>query len=695
MKSNVFTLGYFPMHTCYNHATPNDGQRMNEDNASDSILHTTNTLCSVLLCMLIAMSIVMVFYPSSHGRWIFDDNAAIADNLSVAQPTYQTVLVPPRDLPTSGRPLLNLSFAINYHFSKDQPQGYRWTNIAIHVLNSWLLFALIARLLATLSFSGVLSTAMQTWTACIITLLWALHPVQTECVLYVAQRSEQLAMLTLLGTLYGLVRHHQSQCKHHHWLIISVLFCFAGALCKELAAVYPIIVLCCDRSFLSGSFKAAWQQRRGYYGIMSLLTWSAILWLLMGKPRTLSAGYGLGISAWEYLMTQSQVILHYLKIIVDPADLCLAYHWPIVRSFDVVAVPFTCMALLFACSCIALWRWPRVGFCMISSFLVLAPSSSVYPIMTEVAADRRITIPAAFILSLTVVMLLRVVMHCKPNATRRAWYMTMLLGMIGVMILAPMTLIAGYRYNNTIQLWEHMVLTARQPLMAQEELAKAMLLEDALAPTHQLYEQILRENGSIYLVQLNLGLVKLKLGQATQGLAMLNGIADHPKLGAKANYYMGLHYKATNQVDLALECFRKAWQTQPTNPEYVLNLAQMLVLQKQFDEATRTIEALPKHQRQTRDILAVHGYALSQLNRLEQAQAVYTRYLQLDPDNPALLNSLGTVEARLGHMEQAASYFARALAINPDMPDVKENLKRARSLIQSQETSPETQVPGL
>jgi hypothetical protein len=138
-----------------------------------------------------------VAYANSwRGVFIFDDQQSIGDNPTIQHLTaLGTVLSPPGDGATvQGRPVLNLSFAVNYAMGGLNVIGYHAVNLAIHLGACLALFGLVRR---TVKSDGI---------AFSVALLWAVHPLQTESVTYIVQRAESLASLFYLLTLYGFVR---------------------------------------------------------------------------------------------------------------------------------------------------------------------------------------------------------------------------------------------------------------------------------------------------------------------------------------------------------------------------------------------------------------------------------------------------------------------------------------------------------
>src|SRR5688572_1525821 len=90
---------------------------------------------------LLVLATLLTYSNSLSGPLIFDDLASIVENPQIRDlRDLRSVLSPERELPTAGRPLVNLSFAINYAMSGLEVRGYHLVNIAFHVLCGLLTF---------------------------------------------------------------------------------------------------------------------------------------------------------------------------------------------------------------------------------------------------------------------------------------------------------------------------------------------------------------------------------------------------------------------------------------------------------------------------------------------------------------------------------------------------------------------------
>ena len=94
-----------------------------------------------------ALLTCLVYWPGLSGSWFFDDFSSIVENagiqpqrLGLAELRDAALSSPASDLK---RPLASLSFLANFLVGGMAPFGWKLVNLAIHLLNGWLLFLLI------------------------------------------------------------------------------------------------------------------------------------------------------------------------------------------------------------------------------------------------------------------------------------------------------------------------------------------------------------------------------------------------------------------------------------------------------------------------------------------------------------------------------------------------------------------------
>ena len=357
---------------------------------------------------MLAIATFVVYWHGLSAPFVFDDRGTIVDNRTIENLWSHDVFSAPHETPVAGRPVVNVSFALNYAIDGRHVEGYRLTNIGIHVLCALALFGLAWR------------TSLPVNVALAVALLWALHPLNSEAVNYVTQRTESLMALFYLLTLYCARRAYDDGARHGWWEAAAVLACTLGMASKESMVTAPLAVVLYDRVFLFDSLRAAFRSRaRLYLGLAA--TWVLLAALVASAPRNLSAGFTAhDADPWTYLLNQAVMITRYLRLSVWPRDLVLYYGWPLPLTLTDVLPQALFVLGLLALTAVTLYRRPRVGILGLWFFLTLAPTSSILPIATEVGAERRMYLPLMAIVALAVVGLSQPQPRQGPRPSTRA-----------------------------------------------------------------------------------------------------------------------------------------------------------------------------------------------------------------------------------------------------------------------------------
>ena len=387
---------------------------------------------SLFVCLLIAAA----YADSLPAGFILDDPSCIVTNQSIRSlwPLGPVLIYEHQEGRTvDGRPLLNLSLAVNRALTGTQPWGFRAGNILLHCFNAVLLLVL-ARLLLSSTQLPMVIQQQRDGIAFIGTLLWAVHPLCTGAVTYIIQRAESLAtclmLITTLLCLRGLSKQASraddsvaSAAPQPFWLLLVALFSALAGTAKETAVTIPLVTMLIDRALFAGS----WQRTRSHWRwhLAAAASWPvvlAMLWLLGGRGS--SAGFGAAVSPWLYLLTQAEAIWIYLLRIVWPATLVFDYgeglsgglweSWPWLLA----------TTLLVAGVCAGYARRPVVFLAPLLFFVLLGPTSSIIPVKTQTVAEHRLYLPSATLIYWLVALsaLILELIPRRHSAWRLAWF---------------------------------------------------------------------------------------------------------------------------------------------------------------------------------------------------------------------------------------------------------------------------------
>jgi tetratricopeptide (TPR) repeat protein len=418
--------------------------------------------------LLIACCAAAAYSNSLGGPFLFDDKRAIEVNIDLRQGSLWSAVVSWRDgqMSIHPRPIVMFSFAANYLFVGLKPFWYHATNLVIHILAGLTLFGVARRTfcLPQMNPFALVATPL----ALAIGLIWTLHPLQTEAVTYIVQRYESLMGLFYLWTLYAAIRAMTSP-RSGVWACLCVLACSLALGCKEVAVTAPLLVLLFDRTFVAGSFGQAWRRRwKLYCGLAAaVVIMFPMYWRFSGRGFS---GSATNHSWLEYARSQPGVILHYLRLCFWPTGQSFDYWWPVATSATEIVPPLVIVFGLLALSAFCIARRPAWGFLGAWFFLILAPTSSILPIL-DLAAERRMYLPLAAVVS-AVVVGAHLLFRSWQLPQSRVWLATLLAAT--TVTLGTLTFARNRVYADELTAWNDVLATSPANPRAHVEFAVAL-----------------------------------------------------------------------------------------------------------------------------------------------------------------------------------------------------------------------------
>ncbi len=403
--------------------------------------------------LILAAAILIAFGGCLFAGFAFDDYSIFSDPAVTGQAGWADVWSLART-----RPLTYFTFWLNYQLAGQTAWTYHAVNLALHLACVLLLLDVLKRL-------------MPAPAALMATVLFALHPIQSEPVDYVFARS------TLLSALFCILAL-RSWTRGNHWWAV-VWFAVALAAKEEWVAV-PIFLLLL---YLSISRNRRELKPIGVMILLALIAGVHVLYATTQTPGA-RAGFAAGITPVEYLGTQGYVIIRYLRLLVAPIG------FTVDPQVSANANWWAWLALI-ALGAVSL-RWftrARAGFWFLAGVILLLPSSSILP-AADLAADRRMYLPMIGFGSAVALVLVR--------------YRTVFYAVCGVLLVVTIT--RTYVWQSEARLWTEAVERSPNKVRPKLQLARVVdpsravaLLEDAkrIAPDDA---AIASELGRVYLV---------------------------------------------------------------------------------------------------------------------------------------------------------------------------------------------------
>ena len=401
--------------------------------------------------------VLVVWLPSLGASFQFDDWSVVVHDARV-----QSVSAWWRSMPGM-RALLKLSFALN-HQGHAGVAGFRAVNIALHACNTLLVFVLLRKLGRALPQLDARAASIS---ATVATLVFALHPVQTESVTYISGRSNVLMASFALLALLAWSRRGESS---RPWLavLLGLVAMTAAMAAKETAAVLPLAFLLWSLATRDAPGRKLLPALLAAFLLVALLLaigltsmpYASLLATSLAE-RGVAANLAVQAQAISYLAGQ---LLLFARLNADPA---LEFS-PAPTLPTLLQVALHGGLLLLAV--LSLRRRPAIAFGVLWFYLWLAPTNSLLARL-DVANDRQLylaIIGPAWLLGLGLARLPRV---AAPLPGRESAAMLPL-----ALLLATGTLLRNRVYQDERTFWQDVVAKSPHNARAANNLGMAYAL---------------------------------------------------------------------------------------------------------------------------------------------------------------------------------------------------------------------------
>jgi len=574
------------------------------------------------------------------------------------------------------RPLLLVSYAVQYALHGYEPLGFLLGNLLLHIAASLLIGALAGQILGDRQ------------AAFFSALFFAAHPLAGEPVNYISSRSESLAACCYLATLLLAMRGRRTG---------ALVFYGVGLLVKSVVLTAPALLWLYDRWL--GDERRPWSHYLPYAivagGYLALISYNRFLGGALAAPVRDTA---------TQLLTQLKALSYYIYLIAMPWRLNVEHQFFEADSYADAAV-VAGAGLLASLAWLAwLGRGKLPGMVLCWSAVVLLPTT-VMP-LNMIVNERRLYLVLAC-LALGAGYLAR--------RLDRRWQWAWLLCAVGLCLQRNPV------WQSELVLWQDAVEKAPEMYRAQANLGKALQLEgrneealavyqraiaiddrqaDALNNVATLYHlkgdvdqaipwylQALERNPQLEEVHQNLADAYAKLGANDKAIAAYRRALaiESGKGDIWSNY--GLLLYETGDIAAATQAYEKAIELLPEQAEPYNNLANIYVDNGDYSRAeTLYLEALRLIPQQSGQILANLGDLYQLMGDFAAGRSRLGEAIDLMPTHADWHFRLGRLERKAGQVVAAKAAFSRAIAL--DGEHARARVEMAELLGESQAWQP-------
>jgi len=324
-----------------------------------------------------------VYSNTLKNGFVFDDYFIIIDNIFIKDWKNLSGLLSKDYFSRSGeatyRPVVTLSYFVDYSLWGLKPYGYHLTNVLIHSVNAVLVFLFVLLLIKGRR------------AAFLAALLFAVHPVLTEAVNAISLREDLLIVFFLLPAFLLFLKVSNSSMNKIRWwtfYILSLLLYLLALFSKEMAITFPLLLIGYHFCFKD---KEEWQKGNSFFYYLSSYVVVTIFYLFLYlapfiNPNLTPFGYhrAEGLSSpntLTRLLALPQVLLKYLWLIMVPWELKADY--VIKVSWSSVLFSILLLSIIGATVFHLSKRYRKELFGLLWFFVSLLPVMNIVPINVE------------------------------------------------------------------------------------------------------------------------------------------------------------------------------------------------------------------------------------------------------------------------------------------------------------------------
>jgi tetratricopeptide (TPR) repeat protein len=583
------------------------------------------------------------------------------------------------------------SFALNYRLHGTDVIGYHVVNLAIHLFNALLVYALVLLTFRTPRMQGSPLLKHGKPVALLSALLFAGHPVQTQAVTYIAQRFASLATLFFLASVAAYAASRlatnakSSQWRSPVWYGLSLLSAVLAMKTKEIAFTLPVVIVLYEFLFCEG------QVRRRILVLLPLLLTMAIIPAgMLGIDRPIgtlmsdvneATKVHTTMGRTEYLVTQFRVIVTYLRLLILPVNQNLDYDYPVFDSFldPEVILSFLLLTAIIGAGVYLLSRERRappgagrfIAFGIFWFFITLAVESSIIPI-ADVIFEHRLYLPSVgFFLAVTGA-LFRAAESLEARWSAAVPVVVAFLAAAAV-VFTGLAVARNSVWTSEVGLWEDVI--RKSPLKARgyNGLGLAYFSKDEYDKAIDAFGRAISLHPAYGVAYNNIGNAFYRSGLYERALdAQTRAIALEPK-NPVFLFNRGLTLAALGAHDRAIEDYERAIELNPVYAEAYNNLGHVHHTRGHYDQAieayTKALSSDPGNPL----FFSNRGLSHAANGSPDKAIADYDRAIRLDPRFADALNGRGSVYGIRGQFGEAIADFTAAISLNPDNAGYRAN----------------------
>jgi len=657
-----------------------------------SVVFLKTHILPVSLLVIVSLAL---FANTFSNPFIWDDKDLILDHAYIKDPGYIPFLFTPQywnhyspSVKGQYRPVRAVTFALDYFLWKENPFGYHLTNVAVHTLNTVLAYFFLFWIVSSdrSDRNGRNSRKEEpqdnapSWRQLagipfLAAVLFAAHPIHTESITWIKNRSDLFALFFFLVSLFFFVRYAGSADAHRSRSAypLSVIFFACALLSKETAVVFPLVLAAFDVFFLRKDVRKA---------AMGALPFFAVFLSYLVFKATALRGYGLsanlsGITPLSHILTVFKTIGYYLTLLAAPYNLKAERLMDLSHSFREPDVLFSMLsvALLVTIAIAAFRRSKVLSFALLWIFITLLPVSNILFLSSRPIAEQRLYIPSlGSCMILALIMRKTASLEIRPIPKDITRSLVLLFSCALLASYAFTTVMRNRDWSDPVTFWlktaESSPMSGRAYYnlgVAQEESGNHLDAIDAYRKSITLDPAYLPSYN-------NLGSSFREIGKYEDAVAMYKKVIEIDPHFAESYNNLGVISFESGKDEEAVELYKRAIENDPDYADAYYNLGIAYVRMGKRDEAIASLLKAIDTDPTNAEAYNALGNAYKAAERYKEAASSFLKAIKVDENFAKAYNDLGALYATFGEQDAAIILFTKALEIEPDLAESHNNL---------------------
>lgn len=579
-----------------------------------------HTYLFLLIYIALIVLSILAFEPVRHNDFIsYDSYAYVTENPQVRGGITRESIIWAFSTAykANWHPLTWLSHMLDCELFGLNPTGHHLVNLLLHIANTLLLFWVFKRM------SGAI------WPSAFTAVIFALHPLHVESVVWVAERKDLLSGLFFMFTIAAYIRYVEHPGIRRYLLIVLTLA--LGLMSKPMLVTMPFVLLLLDYWPLG---RLQWEHNRARqdtpncqslkYSDQRFSVWYLIiekipLFVLVVISSVITcisqqtAGAMLSVQklAFSFRVANSFIsYITYIRKMFYPSRLAIFYPHPVNKLLS--WQPIICLVILILASAAIIYasrrrRYLAMGWLWYLGTLL--PVIGLVQVGSQAMADRYTYLP---LIGIFIMIAWGI---AKPASKWR--YRSIWLGIPTALLIVAMiicTRMQVQRWKNNLTLYRYTLDVTKDNAIMRNSYGHALFEKDRLDEAITQLSKAMQVSPKFILARASIGKIFFKQGKINEAIACFNEVLRTHKDWPDVYYYLGLAEVQQEKYNDAVTHFAKALQLEQGNIKTRLQLA----------------------------------YALTELDRIQQAIEHFYKILQLKPDHPQALNAAAWLLATAG-----------------------------------------------